>query len=180
MAEMAVYNAASDLIDRNIAAGRGDKPAFIDRQRRLTYAELDHESARAANLMSSLRLRREDRVALVLLDTVDFPVLFLGAIRAGVVPVPLNTLLTADQYAYILADTRARVVFVSEPLLPVLEQARGKLDDIAFIVVGATKPTQHRALSLAQESDRFANVATHPDEPAFWLYSSGSTGMPKG
>src|SRR6185437_14647695 len=180
MAEMAVYNAASDLIDRNIAAGRGDKPAFIDRQRRLTYAELDRETARAANLMGKLGLRREDRVALVLLDTVDFPVLFLGAIRAGIVPVPLNTLLTAEQYAYILADTRARVAFVSEPLLPVLEQARGKLDGIEFVVVGATKPTAHRTLALAQESDRFASVATHPDEPAFWLYSSGSTGMPKG
>src|SRR5262249_56521989 len=109
MAEMAVYNAASDLIDRNIRAGRGDKPAFIDRQRRLSYAELARETARAANLMAGLGLRREDRVALVLLDTVDFPVLFLGAIRAGVVPVPLNTLLTAEQYAYILADTRARI-----------------------------------------------------------------------
>jgi 4-hydroxybenzoate-CoA ligase len=178
MAEMAVYNAASDLIDRNIAAGRGDKPAFIDRQRRLTYAELERDTARAANYLRGLGLRREERVALVLLDTVDFPVLFLGAIRAGIVPVPLNTLLTAEQYAYILADMRARVVFVSEPLLPVLEQA--KLIDVEFIVVGATKPIQHRVLSLAQESDEFATAATHPDEPAFWLYSSGSTGMPKG
>ena len=117
MADMAVYNAASDLIDRNLAAGRGDKPAFIDRQRRITYAELQRETARAANYLQGLGLRREDRVALVLLDTVDFPVLFLGAIRAGIVPVPLNTLLTAEQYAYILADTRARVAFVSEPLL---------------------------------------------------------------
>jgi len=180
MAEMAVYNAASDLIDRNIAAGRGDKPAFIDRQRRLTYADLQRDTARAANYLRGLGLRREERVALVLLDTVDFPVLFLGAIRAGIVPVPLNTLLTAEQYAYILTDMRARIVLVSEPLLPVLEQAHGKLADVEFIVVGATKPTAHRVLSLAQESDAFATAATHPDEPAFWLYSSGSTGMPKG
>ena len=180
MAETAVYNAASDLIDRNIAAGRGDKPAFIDRQRRLTYADLQRDTARVANYLRGLGLRREERVALVLLDTVDFPVLFLGAIRAGIVPVPLNTLLTAEQYAYILADMRARIVFVSEPLLPVLEQAHGKLTDVEFIVVGATKPTAHRVLSLAQASDAFATAATHPDEPAFWLYSSGSTGMPKG
>jgi 4-hydroxybenzoate-CoA ligase len=130
MAEMATYNAASDLIDRNIAAGRGDKPAFIDRQRRLTYADLQRDTARAANYLRGLGLRREERIALVLLDTVDFPVLFLGAIRAGIVPVPLNTLLTAEQYAYILADMRARIVFVSEPLLPVLEQAHGKLTDV--------------------------------------------------
>ena len=111
------YNAASDLLDRNIAAGRADKVAFIDRERRLTYDELARQSARLANLLQRRGVRREDRVALVLLDTVDFPVVFLGAIRAGIVPVPLNTLLTAEQYAYILADTRARIAFVSEPLL---------------------------------------------------------------
>src|SRR4030088_125953 len=182
MSPMAVYNAASDLLDRNLGEGRGDKPAFIDRQRRITYAELERETARLANFLGRLGLRREDRVALVLLDTVDFPVIFLGAIRAGIVPVPLNTLLTADQYAYTLADTRARVAFVSEALLPVLEQARGKLPGVEFVVVGATKETPHRTLhpALAQESDAFATAATHPDETAFWLYSSGSTGMPKG
>jgi len=181
MADTAVYNAASDLIDRNIAAGRADKPAFIDRQRRLTYGELEHETARIANYLRGLGLRHEDRVAMVMLDTVDFPIVFLGAIRAGIVPVPLNTLLTADQYAYILADTRARICFVSEPLLATLEQARRKAQDVDFVVVGATKETQHRTIAAAaQERDTFATIATHPDETAFWLYSSGSTGMPKG
>ena len=108
MADTAVYNAASDLIEPNLAAGRADKPAFIDRERRITYGELQRESGKLANHLHRLGVRREERVALVLLDTVDFPVIFLGAIRAGIVPVPLNTLLTAEQYAYILADTRAR------------------------------------------------------------------------
>src|SRR6202000_2476414 len=105
----------------------------------LSYGDLQKQSFRAANMLRRLGVRREERVALVLLDTVDFPVLFLGAIRAGIVPVPLNTLLTAEQYAYILADTRARVALVSEPLLPVIEQALGKLDGIEIVVVGATK-----------------------------------------
>ena len=120
MADTAVYNAAHDLIAPNLAAGRGDKPAFIDRARRITYGELDRETARLAYHLARLGVRREERVAMVLLDTVDFPVIFLGAIRAGIVPVPLNTLLTPEQYTYILADTRARIAFVSEPLLPVI------------------------------------------------------------
>ena len=138
MSPMAVYNAASDLIDRNLGQGRGDKIAFIDRQRRMTYAELERETARLANFLGRLGLRREDRVAMVVLDTVDFPVIFLGAIRAGIVPVPLNTLLTAEQYVYILADTRARICFVSEPLLPTLTQASTALKGVEFVVVGAT------------------------------------------
>src|SRR5215468_3603246 len=126
VSDRAVYNAASDLIDRNIRAGRGDKPAFIDRQRRMSYAELDRATARLANYLRGLGLRREDRVALALLDTVDFPVIFLGAIRAGIVPIPLNTLLTADQYAYILTDCRARVLFISEALFPVVKDMVGR------------------------------------------------------
>ena len=112
---MAVYNAASDLIDRNIAAGRGDKPAFIDRQRRLTFAELDRERPRAsATALRRLGLRREDRIAMAMLDNQSRTsrCVFLGAIRAGIVPVPLNTLLTAEQYAYILGrHPRARPSF---------------------------------------------------------------------
>ena len=107
------YNAAVDLVDRNIAEGRGDKAAFIDPERSLSYANLYADCQRAQNLMASCGLKRESRVAMVVLDTVDFPAIFLGAIRSGIVPVALNTLLSTDQYAYILADCRARVLFVA-------------------------------------------------------------------
>jgi 4-hydroxybenzoate-CoA ligase len=97
------YNAVTWLLDRNVEEGRRDKLAFTDAVTELSYGELQAQSCRAANMLRRLGVRREERVAMIMLDTVDFPIVFLGAIRAGVVPVPLNTLLTADQYAYVLA-----------------------------------------------------------------------------
>ncbi|GAC1327963.1 MAG: benzoate-CoA ligase family protein [Beijerinckiaceae bacterium] len=178
------YNAVTPLLDRNIAAGRGDKVAFIDRTRRLTYGELQTETCRVANLLQRLNIRHEQRIAMIMLDTVDFPAIFLGAMRAGIVPVPLNTLLPAEQYAYVLKDCRARALFVSAQLLPVVEPILSRLSDLEHVIVtgdapsGTSFPTL--AASLDGASDKFETVETHPDEPAFWLYSSGSTGMPKG
>ena len=110
------YNAVTWLLDRNVDEGRGAKLAFTDTVSELTYGDLQRQSRRVANMLRRLGVRREERVAMIMLDTIDFPFVFLGAIRAGIVPVPLNTLLTSDQYAYVLADCRARVLFVSEAL----------------------------------------------------------------
>ena len=107
---MSSYNAVTWLLDRNIDEGRGAKLAFTDTVSELTYGDLQKQSCRAANMLRRLGVRREERVAMIMLDTVDFPPVFLGAIRAGIVPVPLNTLLTSDQYAYVLADSRAREI----------------------------------------------------------------------
>ncbi|WP_291687338.1 benzoate-CoA ligase family protein [Bradyrhizobium sp.] len=179
---MSTYNAVTWLLDRNVEEGRGAKLAFTDTVSELTYGELQKQSCRVANMLRRLGVRREERVAMIMLDTVDFPAVFLGAIRAGVVPVPLNTLLTSDQYAYVLADCRARVLFVSEALLPVVKDMVGRMQDLDHVIVCGNDAHGYKKLSdeLAGESDSFTTVATHEDEPAFWLYSSGSTGMPKG
>ena len=176
------YNAATWLLDRNVEAGRGGKLAFTDTCSELTYGELQKQTCRLANLLHRLGVRREERIAMVMLDTVDFPVVFLGAIRAGVVPVPLNTLLIAEQYAYILADCRARVLFVSEALWPGLRDVAGRISALEHVVIVGSNADAQLKLSdeLAGESDQYQTAATHPEEPAFWLYSSGSTGMPKG
>src|SRR5947199_1220594 len=176
------YNAVTWLLDRNVDGGRGGKLAFTDTVSELTYGDLQSQTRRLANLLRRLGVRREERVAMIMLDTIEFPIVFLGAIRAGIVPVPLNTLLTSDQYAYVLADCRARVLFISEALLPAVKDMLGRMPDLEHVVVIGKDAHGYTKLSdeIARESDSYATAATHADEPAFWLYSSGSTGMPKG
>jgi 4-hydroxybenzoate-CoA ligase len=179
---MTSYNAVTYLLDRNIDEGRSHKLAYTDTVSELTYGDLQKQSCRVANMLRRLGVRREERVAMIMPDTVDFPAVFLGAIRAGMVPVPLNTLLTPDQYAYVLADCRARVLFVSEALYATVKDIVGRMSDLECVVVSGKNAFGHKQLAeeLKGERDTFATAATHPDEPAFWLYSSGSTGSPKG
>src|SRR5262249_1584175 len=103
------YNFAADLLKRNLDAGRANKFAYIDDRRSLTYGELAERVDRFGNALRSLGVRREERMFMCLFDTIDWPVAFLGAIKAGVVPIPVNTLLTEDDYLFMLADSRARV-----------------------------------------------------------------------
>src|SRR3954454_11595458 len=138
------YNAVTEILDRNLAEGRAGKVAFVDRRRRLTYGELQADTCRVANLLVKLGVRREERVAMIVLDTVEFPMAFLGAIRAGIVPVALNTMLSPEQYAYMLKDSRARVLFVSAPLLKAVEPIIRQLADLqTVVVVGGVAPSPH-------------------------------------
>jgi 4-hydroxybenzoate-CoA ligase len=176
------YNAAVDFVDRNVAEGRGDKIAFIDPSRSLSYGELRDAAARIGPMLARLGVEQENRIALVLHDSVDFPMLFWGAIRAGVVPVLLNTRLNADQYRYLLEDSRSKAVFVSTDLLPVIEEAAAELPHLRSIVAVGDGPSAATRLAdlLAAENEGGAPARTCADDVAYWLYSSGTTGMPKG
>lgn len=176
------YNAAEIMVDRNVVLGYGDKDAFRDTNRSLTYGSLQTATNQVANLLTGLGVDRETRVALLLLDTVDYPCVFWGAIRAGIVPVCLNTLLTVEQYLYMLNDSRAQVLVVSAPLLPVVAPLFDQLPFLRHVIVSDGDNIEHPDLAalMSEAGDTFETAQTSADEVAFWLYSSGSTGAPKG
>ena len=180
------YNAAHDLIERNLAAGRAGKTAFIDDHGAYTYGELALRVNRCANALTDLGLQPEQRALLCLHDTIDFPAVFLGCIKAGIVPVAGNTLLTTKDYEYMLRDSRARALIVSAPLLPTFAPLFGTLPHLEHVIVsgadGAAATGAHQSLAklMAAAGKTFAAVETTCDDACFWLYSSGSTGAPKG
>jgi len=176
------YNAAHDLIERNLRANRAGKVAYIDDQGSYTYGELAERANCWANALTGLGLQMDQRVLLCLLDTIDFPTAFLGAIKAGIVPIAANTMLTAADFEYMLKDSRARALVVSEPLLPVFTPLLGRFPALKHVIVSGKNSAGHLSFSslLAQSSAVFDAAPTTADDACFWLYSSGSTGLPKG
>lgn len=178
------FNFAAHLLALN--AGRGAKPAFIDDAGTLRYGDLAQRVQQFAGALRAAGVHREERVLLLMHDCNDWPVAFLGALHAGAVPVAVNTLLTPDDYGYMLEHSRAQAAFVSAALLPALrgalQQARHEVQQVVV-----SRPTE--ALAAGEtEFETFLQSAppqaepapTRADDPAFWLYSSGSTGRPKG
>jgi benzoate-CoA ligase family protein len=178
------YNAAVDLVDRHLAEGRGEKVAFVDDRTRLTYADLAEQVNRAGNALLALGVRREQRVVLILQDSITFPVLFLGAIKIGAVPVPVNTLLTAEDYDGLLRDSRAVALVVSAALFDKVSPILAGQPFLEHVVIDGTVASPGATLALAplleRASPALAAAPTTADDVAFWLYTSGSTGKFKG
>jgi benzoate-CoA ligase len=178
------FNIAAHLLAVN--AERGAKVAYIDDTTRLTYAELDERVRRCAAGLQRLGLRSEDRVLLALHDSIDFPIAFLGALYAGIVPVAVNTLLTADDYAFMLEHSRAHAALVSRALWPTIGKAvtsaRRRAPGLAVIASGpGAEIDGARPFGELLEAEPLVEPAdTLADDFGFWLYSSGSTGRPKG
>ena len=176
------YNFAADILERNLAAGRASKPAYIDPRGPWTYGVLAERVARFGDVLRSLGIRREERILLALLDTIDWPTAFLGAIKAGVVPIPVNTLMTEEDYRFMLADSRAKLLVVSQPLLPKFEDLIRSSPDLTHVIVSGDDARGHLrfedALTKARPDPYTA--PTTRDDLCFWLYTSGSTGRPKG
>jgi benzoate-CoA ligase len=178
------FNFAAHLLDAN--AGRSAKTAFIDDIGALTYGQLDDRARRFAAALKDRGVKQEERALILMQDGADWPVAFLGAMLAGVVPVAINTLLTADDLAYMLEHSRAQAVLVSGAVKPALKAALAKADHEVHTMV-VSRPAQPLEAGEIEFSDFLASAApltkfarTHADDPGFWLYSSGSTGRPKG
>ena len=178
------FNFAQHLLAAN--HDRAHKAAFVDDLGALHYGALDERVRRMAAALRALGIRREERVLVLMQDTNDWPVAFLGALYAGLVPVAVNTLLTADDYAYMLEHSRAQAVLVSGALLPALTAAMTKSEhEVGKVIVSRPVAPLHPAevefdAFLQAQAPMQKAATTRADDPAFWLYSSGSTGRPKG
>ena len=176
------YNFAADVLEGNLRAGRAGRNAYIDPRGSWTYGDLADRVARFGHGLRALGIHREERILLCLLDTIDFPTAFLGAIKAGIVPIPVNTLLTEDDYHYILTDSRVRALVVSEAVYPKFVNLIKSAPDLEHVIVSGDEGhgfARFEDVIAHAKADAYTAPTTR-DDMCFWLYTSGTTGRPKG
>jgi benzoate-CoA ligase len=172
---------ASTILDRNLEAGRSAKTAIITAEdRRLSYSDVHTAACRVAGRLKDLGVRREERILLVLDDTIAFPATFLGAMRIGAIPIPVNFLTRPDDFGYFLDDSYAVMAVVDGAFLDKVEPYVAARPGVRLVVANGDSPEHSLDEWLTSGPDEIDPVAIHPDDAAFWLYSSGSTGNPKG
>ncbi|MFH1156643.1 MAG: benzoate-CoA ligase family protein [Pseudomonadota bacterium] len=178
------FNAADYFVDRNIREGRGNKVAVLCQDRKLTYSQISHGVNRFGNALMSMGVRMEDRVAMLMLDTEFYPMVFFGTIKMGGVPICLNTLMRPKDYLYFLNDSRARILVIDAALMPLVLEIKSDLRYLeTMIVVNGQDPSGEArdfGTLVSGQSTELTPARTTPDDACFWLYSSGSTGKPKG
>ena len=175
-------NAATIFVDAHLHAGRGEKTAILCGDESITYRQLQEGVNRFGNVLRELDVRIEERVVLLLPDTPPWAFGFFGTMKIGAVAVPLNTLLTSHDYEYLLNDSRARVLVVHESLLDQIRPIRDRLQYVKHVITTGRSGPRELSLDrlLEQASGELAAANTSRDDAAFWLYSSGTTGSPKG
>jgi benzoate-CoA ligase family protein len=181
-----VFNASVHLVDRHVEAGGGDRTAVTGPAGTLTYADLLERVRRMASGLRELGVRPEERVLLHMPDSPDMLALILGAMRIGAVPVPVSTMMTAKDLGVVLRDSRARVLAAGAEFAAAAEEAAATAPDLtAFVLTGDTPPrapswARSHLLSTVAGSDGLGDpYDTSPDSTALWLYTSGTTGLPK-
>jgi benzoate-CoA ligase family protein len=176
-----MFNAASYFVDRNLEEGGGERIAIVCGNREITYREVGEQVNRTGNALRELHVEIENRVALLLLDGPEFACAFFGAMQTGAVPVPINTNLKPQDYHYMLDDSRARVLVVSEEVLPSVQPILDELEYLKHVIV-VGDAGEHVSFDdfVSGQSATLEPARTSRDDVAFWLYSSGTTGLPKG
>ena len=177
-------NAATWFVDRHTQEGRGEKLAFQEAaglERGLSYGDLASQSGQFAGALNRAGVAPGERAAMLVLDQIEFPVIFWGALKAGVIPIPINTLLSTDLYTSILQDSGAQIAFISEELLPTVLPATQDCPDLKSIIVIGNAPDGTTSFAdFMNGAPVLETLDRQGDDIAFWLYSSGSTGKPKG
>jgi benzoate-CoA ligase len=175
------FNAAAHFVDRHVAEGRGGGTAFRFGGRSVTYADVAGRVARCGHALTALGVEIENRIVIALPDHPAFAATFWGAAKLGAIAVPVNTLMTPDEYAFVLNDSRAKVAVVDASLAPAFLSIRARCSALRAIVAvgGAPRGAMEFGDLLARASDRLEAAPTFREDIVYWGYTSGSTGAPK-